>query len=216
MCVYRYSMANNYRIHEFAKRIGRSTATIRRWEREGKLVAKRLPSGHRYFDESDVRAMMGAAPEKRETVVYCRVSSAGQKDDLASQVAAMEMYCRAAAIPVDQWVQEVGGGMNFKRKHFLSIVDRIQRGEIAKLLVAHKDRLMRFGFDLFHHIAAENGCEVVVVNQESLSPQQEMVEDLMAIVHTFSCRLYGMRKYKSEIKNDFPEYKLVTPKESLQ
>jgi putative resolvase len=209
-------MANNYRIHEFAERIGRSPATVRRWEREGKIVAKRLPSGHRYFDESDVRAMMGAAPEKRETVVYCRVSSAGQKDDLASQVAAMEMYCRLAGIPVDHWIQEVGGGMNFKRKHFLAIVDRIQRGEIAKLLIAHKDRLMRFGFDLFHYIATKNGCEVVVVNQESLSPQQEMVEDLMAIVHTFSCRLYGMRKYKSEIKSDFPEYKLTTPKEELQ
>lgn len=209
-------MSNNYRIHEFAKRLGRSTATIRRWEKEGKLVAKRLPSGHRYFDESDVRAMMGGAPEKKDTVVYCRVSSAGQKDDLASQVAAMESYCLAAAIPVDQWIQEVGGGMNFKRKHFLSIIDRIQRGEIARLLIAHKDRLMRFGFDLFHHIAAENGCEIVVVNQESLSPQQEMVEDLMAIVHTFSCRLYGMRKYKNQIKSDFPECKLTMPKEQLQ
>ena len=206
----------NYRIHEFAKRIGRSSATVRRWEREGKIVAKRLPSGHRYFDESDVRATMGIKPEKRDTVVYCRVSSVGQKDDLASQVAAMEMYCRSAAISVDHWVQEVGGGMNFKRKHFLSLIDRIQRGEIARLLVAHKDRLMRFGFDLFQHIAVENGCELIVVNQESLSPQQEMVEDLMAIVHTFSCRLYGMRKYKSEIKNDFPEYKLTTQKEPLQ
>ena len=153
-------MANNYRIHEFAERIGRSAATIRRWEREGKLVAKRLPSGHRYFDESDVRAMLSVAPEKRETVVYCRVSSAGQKDDLASQVSAMEMYCRAAAIQVDHWVQEIGGGMNFKRKQFLSILDRIQRGEVARLLVAHKDRLMRFGFDLFQHIATENGCEI--------------------------------------------------------
>jgi putative resolvase len=75
---------------------------------------------------------------------------------------------------------------------------------------------MRFGFDLFSHIATENGCEIVVVNQESLSPQQEMVEDLMAIVHTFSCRLYGMRKYKREIKDDFPQYKLGSVKEDLQ
>lgn len=209
-------MSKHYRINEFAKRIGRSVQTVRRWEREGKLTARRLPSGQRYFDESDVRALMGGIPEKRKTIVYCRVSSAGQKDDLASQVAAMESYCLAGALPVDTWVQEVGGGMNFKRKHFLSIVDQIQRGEVQKLIVAHKDRLMRFGFDLFHHIAAENGCEIVVVNQESLSPQQEMVEDLMAIVHTFSCRLYGMRKYKSEIKGDFPEYKLTTPKEQLQ
>lgn len=207
---------SNYRINEFAARVGRSTQTIRRWEKEGKLTAKRLPSGHRYFDESDVRSLMGGAPDKKDVVVYCRVSSAGQKDDLASQVTAMQTYCLAGAIPVDHWIEEIGGGMNFKRKHFLALVDRIQRGEIQKLLIAHKDRLMRFGFDFFSHIAGENGCEIVVVNQESLSPQQEMVEDLMAIVHTFSCRLYGVRKYKNAIHTDFPQYTLQPPKDDLQ
>jgi putative resolvase len=207
---------SNYRINEFAARVGRSVQTIRRWEREGKLITKRLPSGHRYFDESDVRLLLGGAPDKKSIVVYCRVSSAGQKDDLASQIAAMEAYCLAGAIPVDEWVQEIGGGMNFKRKHFLSIIDRIQRGEIVKLIVAHRDRLMRFGFDLFSHIATENNCEIVVANQESLSPQQEMVEDLMAIVHTFSCRLYGMRKYHKVIKEDYPQYKLGQIQENLQ
>jgi len=209
-------MSTHYRIHEFASRVGRSVQTVRRWEREGKLSAKRFPSGQRYFDESDVRALMGGVPDKKDTVVYCRVSSAGQKDDLASQIAAMEAYCLAAAIPVDTWVQEIGGGMNFKRKQFLSIIERIERGEIGKLLIAHKDRLMRFGFDLVQHIACENGCEIIIVNQESLSPQREMVEDLMAIVHTFSCRLYGMRKYKTTIKEDFPQYKLNTQKDELQ
>ncbi len=97
-------MSKQYRIYEFAQRIGRATSTIRRWEREGKLTAKRLPSGQRYFDESDVRVMLGGAPDKRLTVVYCRVSSAGQKDDLASPV------------------KEVGGGMNFKRKRFLDLL----------------------------------------------------------------------------------------------
>jgi predicted site-specific integrase-resolvase len=128
----------------------------------------------------------------------------------------METYCLSAAIPVDQWIQEIGGGMNFKRKQFLILLDQIQRGEIQKVLVAHKDRLMRFGFDLFAHIATENGCEIVVVNQEALSPQQEMVEDLMSIVHTFSCRLYGMRKYKQAIKEDFPDLKLAETKVELQ
>jgi predicted site-specific integrase-resolvase len=203
-----------YRINEFADRIGRASSTVRRWEREGKLTAKRLPSGHRYFDESDVRAVLGGAPDKRLTVVYCRVSSAGQRDDLASQVEAMEQYCRAGAVPVDEWIQEVGGGMNFKRKRFLGLIERIQRGEIERLLIAHKDRLVRFGFDLLDHLAREHGCEIVVVNQESLSPEQEMVEDLLAIVHTFSCRLYGMRKYKKQIREDFPGSK--EPKDILQ
>jgi predicted site-specific integrase-resolvase len=143
--------------------------------------------------------MLGGAPEKRLTVVYCRVSNAGQRDDLASQTAAMEQYCRAGAIAVDEWIQEVGGGMNFRRKRFLSMIERIQRGEIARVLVAHKDRLARFGFDLLDHLARENGCEIIVANQESLSPEQEMVEDLLSIVHTFSGRLDGMRKYKKQV-----------------
>lgn len=179
------------------------------------MTAKRLLSGHRYFDESDVRAMLGGTPERRLTVVYCRVSRAGQKDDLESQVAAMERYCQAGAIAVDEWIKEVGGGMNFKRRRFLDLLDRIQRGEIERLLIAHKDRLVRFGFDLLVHLAAEQGCRIEAVNHESLSPEQEMVEDLLAIVHTFSCRLHGMRKYKKEIKDDFPNCPLKAPKELL-
>jgi predicted site-specific integrase-resolvase len=118
-------------------------------------------------------------------------------------------------MPIDYVVliKEIGGGMNFKRKQFLHLLDRINRGEIERLLIAHKDRLVRFGFDLLLHLAQENGCEIVVVNQESLSPQQEMVEDLLSIVHTFSCRLYGMRKCKKQIKEDYPNSK--EPKELL-
>lgn len=189
-------MSNTYRIREFSARVGCSASTIRRWEREGKITPKRHPSGQRYFDESDVRLAQGRAPDARSTVVYCRVSSAGQKDDLQSQVKAMEAYCLGAGLAVDEWIQEIGGGMNFKRKHFLELISRIISGEIEKLIIAHKDRLVRFGFDLIEYLATENGCVIQVVNQESLSPQQEMVEDLLAIVHTFSCRLYGMRKYK--------------------
>lgn len=207
-------MSEIYRINEFAKRIGRATSTVRRWEREGKLTARRLPSGQRYLDESDVRAMLGGAPGKRLTVVYCRVSRAGQRDELASQVKAMEQYCRAGAIAVDEWIQEVGGGMNFRRKRFLAMIERIQRGETGRILIAHKDRLVRFGFDLPDHLSREHGCGIVVVNQESLSPEQEMAEDLLAIVHTFSCRLDGMRKYRKQIKEDFPGSR--QPKEILQ
>ncbi len=160
------AMTKIYRITEFAKRIGRDPSTIRRWEREGKIQSKRFPSGQRYFDESDVRLLLGGAPEKRKTIVYCRVSSSGQKDDLASQVEAMEIYCRAAGLTVDEWIQEIGAGMNFKRKKFLALLQQIMRGEVAKLVVAHKDRLMRFGFDCFEHIATESGCEVKIPGLE--------------------------------------------------
>ena len=201
-------MADTYSIGEFAKRIGRSPGTVRRWEQEGKITPKRLPSGHRYFDESDVRLMLGGAPVSRVTAVYCRGSGSGQKDDLASQVKAMETYCLNAGIAVDEWIEEIGGGMDFKRKKFLALIDRIQHGEIERLIVAHKDRLVRFGFDLISHIAEESGCEIVVLNQPSCSPEQEMVKDMLAIVHTFSCRLYGIRKYRQQLQAEYPKYKV--------
>jgi putative resolvase len=189
-------MGNKYRLHEFANKLGVSTNTLRRWDASGKLTAKRTLSNHRYYDESDFRPLYGIKEENRKTVVYCRVSSTGQKEDLKSQVKAMEQFCLSSGIVVDEWIQEIGGGMNFKRQKFLTIMSRIQAGEISKLLIAHKDRFCRFGFDYFEWMAKDHGCEVIIVNQELLSPQQEMVEDLMAIIHTFSCRLYGLRKYK--------------------
>ena len=195
-------MSKIYRIGEFAKRIGKSPRTLRRWDANGVLVAKRHPSGHRYYDESDVRQVFGGDPVFRRTIVYCRVSSAGQKDDLEGQVKAMEEFCRQSGIAVDEWITEIGGGMNFKRKRFLKLMDNIQQGGVAKLLIAHKDRLCRFGFDYFERMARESGCDFIVMNQESLSPQQEMIEDLLAIVHTFSCRLYGLRRYKKMLDND--------------
>ncbi len=152
----------------------------------------------------DVRKVLqpGFDEAKRKTVVYCRVSSPGQKDDLASQVAAMEQFCLARGLAVDEWVTEVGGGMNLVRGKFLNLMDAVERGDVAILVIAHKDRLARFGFDYLNHVATKNGCEILVVNQEPLSPQQEMVEDLLAIVHTFSCRLDGLRRYEKTLKEE--------------
>lgn len=195
---------SKYRIGEFAAKIGRSSSTVRRWETEGRIEAKRSIGGQRYFDDADVRrALRINVPDiNRKTVVYCRVSSAGQKDDLESQRAAMETFCLARGVVVDEWITEVGGGMNFNRKKFLGIIDRISDGEVSRLIVAHKDRLTRFGFDLVEHIALRNDCEIIVANAETLSPQQELVEDLLAIIHTLSSRLPGLRRYAKAIRKD--------------
>lgn len=199
-------MSKIYTIGQFAKRVNISTATLRRWDKNKKLIAKRHKSGHRYYDESDVRNLLNITPlEERQVIVYCRVSSYGQKEDLDSQVKAMDAYCAAKGISVDNLIKEVGGGMNFKRKHFLTLMDDVTNGKVSHLIVAHKDRLARFGFDYFAHLCEVNGCQLTVVNQESLSPEKEMVDDLMSIIHTFSCRLYGLRRYKKQIKKDLQQ-----------
>ena len=195
-------MSRIYRIKQFADKINISTSTLRRWDASGILKAKRRESGQRFYDESDLRKILKITPQSEmTTVVYCRVSSNNQKDDLVRQVKAMNEYCIASGQKIDVMIKEIGGGMNFKRKHFLQLMDDVSRGKIKKIIIAHKDRLSRFGFDYFKHVCSINGCELQVVNQETLSPEKEMVEDLMAIIHTFSCRLYGLRRYKKVIKD---------------
>lgn len=199
-------MSKVYRVGEFAERIGRSPGAVRRWEREGLLTAKRTQSGHRYFAEVDVRSVLNLAAtgqHQRATVLYCRVSSSGQRDDLESQVTSMEQFCLANGIAIDETVREIGGGMNMHRTKFLKLMGRIKDGQVEHLLVAHKDRLARFGFDYLHHVAARNDCRITVVNAETQSPQQELVEDLSAIVHTFSSRLSGLRRHEKQLKDEF-------------
>ena len=191
-----------YTIGEFAKRVGVAVHTLQRWDREGRLRPKRTLSNRRYYTEEDVATVLGNVlpVRQKKIVVYCRVSSPTQKVDLAHQRQVLEQFCSAQGFAVDDWIEEIGGGLNFKRKHFLTLVDGIVAREIGILVIAHKDRLTRFGFDLLAHLCEVHHCELLVMNTESLSPEQEMVQDLMAIIHCFSSRLYGLRNYRKALK----------------
>jgi putative resolvase len=120
----------------------------------------------------------------------------------ASQVAALERFCAGRGLAVAEWISEVGGGMNFRRRKFLQLLEQVIAGEVSMLVVAHKDRLARFGFELIDWLAGKHGCEIVAANQESLSPRRELVEDLLAIVDVFSCRLDGLRRYEKQLKTE--------------
>lgn len=189
---------------EFAKRMGVSVKTLHRWDETGKLPAKRTPSGHRYYLESDLAIALGKETTKpsRKIVVYTRVSSSAQKPELQNQVLAMEQFCLGKGLVVDEWISEVGGGLNFKRRKFLKLISSILSGEVETLVVAHKDCLCRFAYDFVEYLAEINDCSIIVVNQPSSSPQQELVEDLLSIVHCFSCRLYGSRNYTKNLTKD--------------
>jgi putative resolvase len=128
------------------------------------------------------------------------VSSQAQKPDLQNQQAALEKFCQQQAIEVDEWVLEIGGGLNFERKQFLRLVDRIVSGEVERVVLAHQDRLVRFGYQLLAHLCQTHQTELVVMNTETLSPEQELVQDLMAITHCFASRLDGLRNYRKALK----------------
>ena len=91
------------------------------------------------------------------------------------------------------------GFWNYKRKNFVSLLYQVERGEIGEIVVAHKDRFVRFGFEWFENFCKQHGTEIVVMNSESLSPEEEMTKDLLSIIHCFSSRLDGLRKYKKRI-----------------
>ena len=186
-------MSNKYvSPREAARTLGVNERTLRRWEEAGKIQAFRTPGGKRRYDISAF-----TTKSSRLTIAYARVSSPKQREDLQRQCNYLQSF-----YPTAEVVAEVGGGLNYKRKKFLALLERVMSGDIERIVIAYKDRFARFGFDFFAWLCSKNSCEIVVLNKVELSPHEEMVEDILAILHCFSARLYGLRKYKSEIAKD--------------
>ena len=191
-----------YTIGEFAKLVGVVPKTLQRWDREGRLKAHRTVTNQRYYTNEDLSVVLGREKPttKKRCVVYCRVSSPAQKPDLVNQRQNLEQFCTARGLRVDEWIEEIGSGLNFGRKKFLTLVDGIVAGEIGTLVIAHQDRLARFGFPLIEHLCEVHHCELIVLNNQSLSPEQELTQDLLTILHGFSRRLYGLQNYRKTLK----------------
>ena len=188
-------MAKYVKPKEAAEILGVHERTLRRWEEDGRIGAIRTPSGQRRYDIESYVAKSGG--DRRRVVAYARVSGRAGQPDLNRQVAAL-----SSLYPQAEIIAEIGGGLNFKRKKLLALLEQILSGDVRLVVVAHKDRLARFGFDLFRWLCEQKGCELVVLNDAGLSPEREMVEDILAILHCFSSRLYGLRKYKAQVKED--------------
>ena len=177
---------------------GLSANTLRKYADNGTIKAKRVGKGQRLFDVTDLLQQRDPSRcDGKPVVCYCRVSSRKQKDDLARQVVFMrERYPNADII------QDIGSGLNFKRKGLDAILQRLLQGDKFTLVVAYRDRLCRFGFELIQSMFEKNGGEILVLDKSELSPQQELTEDLLSILHVFSCRMHGLRRYENEIKED--------------
>jgi predicted site-specific integrase-resolvase len=194
---------NNYRPHEFAEMIGVSVKTLQRWDNDGKLKAFRSPSDRRFYTHKQYLDYMGGSSTKQgKTLIYTRVSTSNQKDDLKNQVSFLRQYANAKGMIVDEVLEDVGSGLNYNRKKWNVLIEDCMAGEIKTILVAHRDRFIRFGFEWFEKFLKSLGVEIIVVNNEQLSPHDELINDLISIIHVFSCRIYGLRKYKKLIKGD--------------
>jgi putative resolvase len=180
--------------------------TLIRWDKEGKINTSRTPSGQRRYDLQDVKNNAGVyTPYKpkiqKYKVCYCRVSSRKQSDDLERQ----KDFFRHK-YPKHRMVTDIGSGLNWKRKGLQTILEQSMSGNISEVVVAHRDRLCRFAFELLEFIFKYNGIKLVVLNKANdKSNSSELTDDIMSIIHVYSCREMGKRKYSKQKTKDLSQ-----------
>jgi Predicted site-specific integrase-resolvase len=192
-----------YKPKDFSKLIHTSVKTLQRWDREGTFKAHRTSTGRHYYTHDQYLEYLGVkhTGTSGKMIAYSRVSSHGQKGDMARQEAALRDYCQNHQLVVSDWISDIDSGLNYRRKGLERILQAIEVGQVSTLVIAHRDRLVRFGFEWFADFCERHGTRLIVVNGDSLSPEQELVQDLLSIVHVFSSRLYGLRSYKKVLKD---------------
>ena len=187
-------------IGEAAKALGVSVTTLRRWEVSGKLVPEHTAGGHRRYDLAKLRPEMFRTDVEanRRTVAYARVSSHDQKDDLERQKQVLEIYCARQGWTFEV-IADLGSGMNYHKKGLKKLLEAIIAGQVGRLVITHKDRLLRFGAELVFAICEAKNVEVVILNQgEDTTFEEDLAKDVLEIITVFSARLYGSRSRKNQ------------------
>lgn len=194
----------NYKPKDFAELLGVSVKTLQRWDREDILKAKRTPTDRRYYTYDQYLEFKGISniTTDRKIVIYTRVSTNGQKDDLKNQVEFLLNFTSSKGMIVDETIEDIGSGLNYNRKKWNKLIEECMENKIDTIIITHKDRFIRFGYDWFERFLGKFNVKIIVVNNELLSPQEELVQDIISILHVFSYRIYGLRKYKKKIERD--------------
>ena len=188
-------------IQEAAEALGVSAQTLRRWEREGKLLPdERTAGGRRRYDLARLQPEMfrSEAQARRRTVAYARVTSHDQKDDLERQKQVLELYCAQQGWTFEV-IADLGSGMNYHKKGLKRLLDAVIDGQIGRLVITHKDRLLRFGAELVFAICEAKNVEVVIlILGEDSTFEEDLAKDVLEIITVFSARLYGSRSRKNQ------------------
>lgn len=194
----------NYKPKDFAELLGISVRTLQRWDNEGILKANRTPTNRRYYTYQQYLNFKGQTTKEdiRDIVIYARVSTRNQKDDLINQVDFLKQYCNAKGMIVNQCIEDFGSGLNYNRKKWNKLLDDVMENKIKLIVVSNKDRFIRFGYDWFDKFCSKFNTKILIVNNDVFSPHEELMQDIVSILHVFSGRLYGLRKYKQIIKED--------------
>jgi putative resolvase len=186
-------------IGKIAKELGVSRDTLRRWEAKGKIIVERTPRGHRRYDLAKILGLLPRGQSlQKNTVAYARVSSHDQKEDLIRQANVLESFCASNGWTYEI-IQDLGSGLNYQKRGLRKLIQSICSGKIDRLVLTHKDRLLRFGAELIFSLCEQFGIEVVIINKtESASFEDDLVQDVLEIITVFSARLYGARSRKNQ------------------
>lgn len=182
-----------YSIGEFAKLIGKTEQTLRNWDKQGKLKPAYITNGgHRIYSQEQFNFILGINSKKKITIGYCRVSSNKQKDDLERQIENVKTYMIARGYKF-KIISDIGSGINYSKKGLNTLIDMVINGEVDKIVVLYKDRLVRFGYELIENICSKYETTIEIIDNTEKTEEQELVEDLIQIVTVFSCRLQGKK-----------------------
>lgn len=182
-------------ISEASKLLGVSQKTIRVWEDEGKITSFRTAGGHRRYKVSD---LIKSNTDKLLTVAYARVSSNDQKEDLKRQEIVLESYCASKGFEFEV-ISDLGSGLNYKKKGLIRLIKLICSEQVDRLVLTHKDRLLRFGSELIFTLCEHFGVEVIIINRsEDSTFEEDLSKDIMDIITVFSARMYGSRSHKNK------------------
>ena len=196
-------MSKLVNISEAARILGVTTTTLRNWDKKGLLKPDELTKGkaRRYRVESlrNINRNIIFTKDDLKTIAYARVSSHDQKQDLNRQVQLLELYCTKHGYKYEV-IQDIGSGMNYYKKGLTRLIDLILDNQVQRLILTHKDRLLRFGAELVFSICEAKNVEVIIINQGEEPPsfEEELAEDVLEIVTVFSSRLYGSRSEKNK------------------
>ena len=186
-----------YSIGNFAKKIGVTIQTLRDWDKSGKLKpAYRSKGNHRYYSENQLNEILQKkVSNNRINVGYVRVSANHQKDDLKRQYELMELFLAKQGKEF-KIIQDIGSGINYNKKGLKELLKLIATNQCDTIFVLHKDRLLRFGYELIEEFAGLHNTKIIIINKnEEKTDEEEFVEDILNIIHVFSCRINGKRSH---------------------
>ena len=199
-----------YKVGEFAKLLNVTVKTLQNWDKQGTLKAYRTPTNQRFYTEEQLNQVLGFSNEFQEEkmglrIGYCRVSTHNQKNSLENQEEYLRSYTNAKGVILDEVFTDIGSGINYNRKNFNKILELVEARRISEIYVTYKDRFVRFGFDWFNNFCEKHGTKIIILNQPSTSPEQELTEDLLNIVTVFSARSHGLSTYRKQLEQNLNE-----------